>query len=250
MMKTILKQLKNGLLVSCQPQPGTALSGSEIMSIMAIAAEKGGAVGLRANGPADIRAIKQVSSLPLVGVNKVYKGIPTAADVIITPSYEAAVEIIEAGCDILGIDCTARGRSYDDVNRIIEAIKKHYPDIPIMADISTLEEGIMAAKMGVDILSTTLSGYTNTSLGMSEEEARNFSRYPSGQEPLPDFQLISDLRKHCDLLINAEGRFWEIAEIQKAFTSSADMLTVGTAITSPQLITKRFVTAINEISPK
>jgi len=247
MMNLILEKLKNGLIVSCQASPGWPLYGSENMQKMAVAAEVGGAAGIRACWPSDIKAVKEVCNLPLIGVNKIYKNIPpTAADITITPTYEAAVAIIEAGCDIVGIDCTIRGRSYQDLAEIIEALKKNYPHIPIMGDLSTLEEGLMAAELGVDILSTTLSGYTNTSLGISEEEARNLSSYPEGQEPPPDFELIRQLRQKTDKLINAEGRFWEIADVKEAFRCGTDMITIGSAITAPQLITKRFAYAIKE----
>ena len=244
---SIVEQLKNGLIVSCQAFPGWPFYGSEYMQKMAVAAQEGGAAGIRACWPDYIRLIKQAVPLPVVGINKIAHGTPTAADVIITPSFEAAAEIIEAGSDIVALDCTARGRSWDDVHKLVSDIKKHYPDIPLMADISTAEEGIMAAKMGVDIVSTTLSGYTNTSLGITEEEARTMTKYPEGMEPPPDFALIEALRQQTDLYINAEGRFWETGQVQQAFRCGADMVTVGTAITAPQLITRRFVKAIGEI---
>jgi len=247
-MNPVLEKLKGGLIVSCQASPGWPLYGSENMQKMAIAATVGGAAGIRACWPGDIAAVKEVTSLPIIGVNKIYSKQPTAADVIITPSFEAAVAIIEAGCDIVGIDCTARGRSYEQLAEIIFALKKHYPDIPLMGDLSTLEEGLMAAKFGVDILSTTLSGYTNTSLGISEEEARQLSSYPEGQEPPPDYELIKQLRRQTDKLINAEGRFWEIGEVKEAFRLGADMITIGSAITAPQLITKRFAYAVKEVT--
>ena len=246
-MNMLLERLKNGLIVSCQAFPGWPFFGAEHMQRMAVAAQEGGAAGIRACWPDNVRLIKQAASLPVIGINKVFQGKPSAADVVITPNFEAAAEIIEAGCDILGMDCTARGRSWDDVHTIINTIQNHYPHIPIMADISTAEEGKMAAQMGVTILSTTLSGYTNTSLGITEEQARSLTHYPDGKEPLPDFELIKILRQNTDLCINAEGRFWEIQQLQEAFRCGADMVTVGTAITAPQLITKRFVNAIREI---
>jgi len=243
----LLERLKNGLIVSCQAFSGWPFFGAEHMQRMAVAAQEGGAAGIRACWPDNVRMIKQAVSLPVIGINKVFHGNPSAADVMITPSFEAAAEIIEAGCDILGMDCTARGRSWDDVHNIVSNIQKHYPHIPIMADISTAEEGKMAAQMGVTILSTTLSGYTNTSLGISEEQARSQAYHPYENELPPDFKLIKALRLHADVYINAEGRFWEIQQVQEAFRCGADMVTVGSAITAPQLITKRFVNSIREI---
>ena len=246
-MRIDLSRLKNGLIVSCQASPGWPLYGSEYMVRMAIAAKEGGAVALRANGTEDIIAIKQAVDLPVIGVNKVYKEPPTAFSVNITPNYATATAIIEAGCDIVALDTTARGRSWQDVKDIIAEIRKNYPEVPIMADLSTLEEALMAAEMGVDIISTTLSGYTNTSLGVSEAEGKLLSQYPAGAEPPPDYQLIRDIRAHTKVLINAEGRFWEIAQAQEAFRCGADMITVGSAITAPQKTTKRFYDALKEV---
>jgi len=246
-MTTVLEKLKNGLIVSCQASPGWPFFGVEYMQKMAIAAQEGGAAGIRACWPDNIRGVKQAVTLPVIGVNKVFSGVPTAADVVITPTFEAAAAIIEAGCDIVALDCTVRGRSRDDLYKIIDDIRKHYPGVPIMADISTVDEGLLADELGVDILSTTLSGYTNTSLGITEDEARNLTRYPGGAEPPPDIDLIRQLRKRSNLLINAEGRFWEPEQMQQAFLAGADMVTIGSAITAPQLITKRFVNAIGEI---
>ena len=239
--------MNKGLIVSCQASPGWPFYGSTYMQRMALAAQQGGAVGIRACWPDDVRAVKEAVDLPVIGVNKVYRDRPTAADVIITPTLKSAVEIIEAGCDILGIDCTARGRSWDDVARLLDSIRALYPGLPIMADISTFEEGIKAAQLGVQYLSTTLSGYTNTSLGLTEEEARQHTSYPEGSEPPPDLDLITMLRSNTSLPINAEGRFWTTEQVCQAFRNGADYVTIGTAITAPQLITRRFVDAIREV---
>ena len=123
-MKTELDKLRNGLIVSCQASIGWPLYGSEYMVQMAIAAKEGGAIAVRANEPTDIKAIKQAVDLPVIGVNKIYLKPPTVADVCITPTFKAAKEIIEAGCDILAMDSTARGRGYKEVQVIVDEIKK------------------------------------------------------------------------------------------------------------------------------
>ena len=55
----ILKQIKGGLIVSCQALKTEPLYDSYIMSKMAYAAMLGGAVGIRANTIVDINTIKQ-----------------------------------------------------------------------------------------------------------------------------------------------------------------------------------------------
>ena len=100
-----------------------------------------------------------------------------------------------------------------------------------MADISTLEEGINCAKLGVDVLSTTLSGYTT-------------------QSPIegdgPDFKLLEALVKETDKPVILEGRIWEPEQINKAFELGAHAVVIGSAITRPQLITKRFINNVDE----
>ena len=95
-----------------------------------------------------------------------------------------------------------------------------------MADISTVEEGINAAKLGANMLSTTLSGYTQFSQNKGSK---------------PDFELLEQLVTETNLPVVLEGRIWEPEEVDKAFELGAHCVVIGSAITRPQLITKRFV---------
>ena len=72
---------------------------------MALAAEAGGAVGIRANSPADIAAIRAVTDLPLIGLSKVEM---TDFEVYITPTIADAVAVADAGADIIALDATDR----------------------------------------------------------------------------------------------------------------------------------------------
>lgn len=251
-MNKIVESLCKKLIVSCQAFPGSPMYGTEHIAAMALAAEKGGAGGLRACWADNIRAVKAVSKLPVIGINKVTNGGPMRPDhVYITPTFEAASEVIEAGCDILGMDFTPRNRSYSDIETLIAAIRKAYPGIPIMADLSTLEEGVMAEQLGADIVSTTLSGYTIESIRQmnADTEALMAEYRKTGEVPEfePDYALIAALKARVKIPINAEGRFWERADILRGLSAGADMVTVGSAITAPDAITKRFVRAIENM---
>jgi N-acylglucosamine-6-phosphate 2-epimerase len=243
-----VQSLCGKLVVSCQAFPGSPFYGAEFIAAFAKCAELGGAGGIRACWAENIRAVKAAVKLPVIGINKVTGGESMRPDrVYITPSFESAVAVIEAGCDILGMDMTPRGRSWSEIGALVERIKKAYPDIPVMADISTLDEGVMAEQLGADIVSTTLSGYTLASIREMDEHETLFGVYQStGEIPefAPDYALIAALRKRISVPINAEGRFWERADVQHGFASGASMVTVGAAITAPEAITKRLVHAI------
>ena len=243
-----VQSLCGKLIVSCQAYPDSPLYGAEFIAAFAKCAELGGAGGIRACWAENIRAVKAAVKLPVIGINKVTCGESMRPDrVYITPSFESAAEVIEAGCDILGMDMTPRGRNWSEIGLLVEQIKRAYPNMPIMADISTLDEGVMAEQLGADIVSTTLSGYTLESIRQMKGYEFLLEVYQStGEIPEfpPDYDLIAALKKQISVPINAEGRFWERAEVQQGFASGASMVTVGSAITAPEAITKRFVHAI------
>ena len=54
-------------------------------------------------------------------------------------------------------------------------------------------------------------------------------------------QLIRDLKKAVSLPVNGEGRIWELADLEAVWDAGADMVTIGSAVTRPHLITRRFV---------
>lgn len=57
-MNPKVENLKGKLIVSCQALPDEPLHSSFIMGRMALAAKQGGASGIRANTPEDIKEIK------------------------------------------------------------------------------------------------------------------------------------------------------------------------------------------------
>jgi len=224
-----LDSLKGGLIVSCQAGADSPLHGPLFMAAMAQCARMGGAVGIRANGPADIKAIKKATGLPVIGINKKnYSG----SEVYITPVWEDAEEVIAVGSDIVALDGTPRPRPNDvSLSDVIEAIHKNSTAL-VMADISNLEDAIYADRCGADIIATTMSGYTP---------------YTADKRHGPDLDLISAIAARIDKPIIAEGRFWTPDQAMEALRRGALAVVIGTAITLPQAITSRFVRAMQKL---
>jgi N-acylglucosamine-6-phosphate 2-epimerase len=223
-MSSLRDHLRGGLIVSCQALPGEPLFGAEIMARLAVAAEAGGAVGIRANSPADIAAIRAVTPLPLIGLSKVDV---SGFDVYITPTLADARSVADAGADIIALDATERphpeGSTADFIRRVREATGKL-----ILADISTDAEAFAAQDAGADFISTTMSGYTPSS--------------PSGEEP--DLALVRRLAPQMRVPVIAEGRIATPEQARAALAAGAWAVVVGGAITRPQQITARFVQAL------
>jgi N-acylglucosamine-6-phosphate 2-epimerase len=144
-MNQLYEQLRSGLIASCQALPEELLHGSEIMACVTVAAWRGGAVGIRANGLADIRAIRASVPLLIIGL---YQDDTTG--VYITPTVEHARAVAEAGADIMALDRTQRPRpDGKTLAEVTAAIHSEFGK-PVQADVSTLEEGLAAeAILGV-----------------------------------------------------------------------------------------------------
>lgn len=219
-------KIHQGLIVSCQAYEGDPLFGSQIMAAMARAAVTGGAVGIRANSPSDIAAIRQATDLPLIGL---WKQHTPGFDVYITPTRAAARTIVEAGCDVVAVDATPRPRpGGEQLAELVTYIQQELKR-PVMADVSCLADALAAEASGVDLISTTLAGYT-----------------AHGRPPIPgpDIEFVAELTAHCHTPIVAEGRFRDPQEVRQAIELGAAAVVVGSAITRPEFITAHFVSQI------
>jgi N-acylglucosamine-6-phosphate 2-epimerase len=222
----LLTQIQGGLIVSCQALPDEPLHGSDIMARMAMAAEIGGAVAIRANGPADVAAIRAVTELPIIGLHKV--DVP-GFDVYITPGIEDAEALVDAGADLIALDATERPHPEGTTAEFIAAVKEA-TGLPLIADISAIEEAISAERAGADIVSTTLSGYTPY----------------SPQQQAPDLDLVRAAAASLKVPVLAEGRISTPDEARAALDAGAFAVVVGGAITRPQQITARFVRGMSK----
>lgn len=224
-----METIKGGLIVSCQALADEPLHSSFIMGRMAIAAKEGGAVGIRANSKDDIIEIKNCVDLPVIGIiKKDYEG----SDVYISATMDEIDALIESGCDIIALDATQSKRPYDiDLTTFYHAIRSKYPEIKLMADCSTHREALMADKLGFDYIGTTLVGYTKQS-EMDRIEA-------------DDFKILSDILKDVTHPVIAEGNIDTPEKARRVLELGAYAVVVGSIITRPQMITKRFVDRIN-----
>lgn len=225
--KEILKKIKGGLIVSCQALETEPLYDSYIMSKMAWAAFLGGAVGIRANTVVDIKAIKERVDLPLIGI---IKQVYADSDVYITPTMKEVDALVEVGCEIIAVDATSRPRPNGvTFEEFFTEVRRKYPNQLFMADTSCFEEGALAERLGCDLIGTTMAGYTPYTKGTS----------------LPDFDLMERYVKELNTPVIAEGGIWYPEQLKKAIDTGVHAAVVGTAITRPMDITKRFVNALD-----
>lgn len=223
----LVEGLRGGLVVSCQAPVGSPLRHPEHMAAMARAAELAGAVAIRADGPAFVAAIRAAVKLPIIGIDKRPDIDPVA---YITPCLASVTALVAAGADLVAVDGTARPRSARAAAtpaELIAQIRAAHPDLPVMADVAELAEGVSAAAAGADIVATTLSGYTG----------------PPPPPAGPDLALVEALVASQPRPVIAEGRYATPEEVRAAFAAGAHAVVVGTAITDTLALARRFVAA-------
>jgi len=225
---TIIDFLKKKIIVSSQAMPNEPFYDETSMLAMMESVVKGGASGLRVAGARDVKNAKKFN-LPVIGLTKPDKLPENWKSVVyITPGRKEVRELILADADIIAMDATMRKRPDGSLlEELFELV--HSSNKFVMADVSTLQEGINADKLGADIISTTLAGYTDES---------------DNAEEGPDFVLLENLVKSVNKPVFLEGRVWYPEDVKKAFELGAHSVVIGSAITRPHLITKRFVEGI------
>jgi N-acylglucosamine-6-phosphate 2-epimerase len=223
--------LEGGLVVSVQAPEGSPLRETSHMVAMARAAEAGGAAGIRAEGGADIAAIRAAVALPMIGSRK--RRVP-GTDVYITPELADAHEPAAAGADILAVDATLRPRpggvsSSDFIAALSQALAQ-----PVLADVDSVDAGVAARESGAAAVATTLSGYTG----------------PEPPPAEPDVELVARLAAELDCPVLAEGRYASPDLVRAALEAGAFAVVVGAAITDPLALTRRFAAAAKAGAPR
>ncbi len=198
---------------------------------MARAAKEGGAVGIRANTKEDIEEIQKNVDLPIIGiVKRDYEN----CDVYITPTMKEIDELMEVRPEIIALDATSSLRPNGvTLDEFYKEIRKKYPNQKLMADCSTVEEAIHADKLGFDFIGTTLVGYTKQSKDSKIEEN--------------DFGILREIISQVSNKVIAEGNIDTPEKAKRVLELGSYSVVVGSIITRPQNITKRFSDAIGEL---
>ena len=227
----INEKLEKGLIVSCQALDNEPLHSSFIMGRMALAAKMAGAVGIRANTVSDIKEIKENVDLPIIGIiKKDYDN----SEVYITPTMDEVEALVAEGVDIIATDGTNSKRPKNEgLKDFYEEIRAKYPDIKLMADCSTVDEAVMADKLGFDYIGTTLIGYTPQSTGDKIDA--------------DDFKILREIIEKVNHPVIAEGNVDKPEKAKRVLELGALTVVVGGAITRPQNIAKKFVDCIETL---
>lgn len=222
----VLARWRGGLIVSCQAAAGSPLARPEIIAALAVIAEQNGAVGVRIEGEANIRCVREAVQIPVLGIEKRAED---GSDVYITPTYDSARRVAASGADMIALDATARARPRgENLNTIIERVHVELR-CPVMADISTYDEGVRAIEeIGADVISTTLAGYTPETASDGDE---------------PNRRLVERLAKRLDAPVICEGRLRSREHVEQAFACGAFAVVIGTAITGVDWLVRHYVAA-------
>lgn len=231
-MERVLEKLKGGLIVSCYAGDdiNPEMASPEAMACVARSCAAGGAAAIRTNLE-NVAAVRKAVDVPLIGIKKIYRsGDVNGGDFRITPTLKEVEALLAAGADGIAVDGTRRDR-YDDLTleQFLREIKTRF-DTLVIADVSTVEEGVHAWRCGADMVGTTLSGYTPYS-----KNPIAFGTLPS---PAPDYEIIAELRSAGVERVVAEGRYTNGTKLKKALEAGAYSVVIGTSITEPKKIVK------------
>ncbi|MCW6036721.1 N-acetylmannosamine-6-phosphate 2-epimerase [Spirulina subsalsa FACHB-351] len=224
----MLDTLKHKLIVSCQAPVDSPLHSPIVITALAKAAILRGAVGVRIDTPSHVKAVReQLPTVPIIGLWK--QQIP-GYSVYITPRFEDAIAIGEAGADIIAIDATSRLRPNSE--KVLDLISKIHQDLGklVMADVDDLESARMAIEAGVDIVGTTLYGYTEKTQDCDP----------------PGWDLLQQMVKEFEIPVICEGGIATPEMAKKALDLGAYSVVVGGAITGVDLKLQAFQAVFSE----
>ena len=224
----ILNRIKGGLIVSCQMEKHAPGYRDDTVISLVEGAVWAGAVGLRINGIENIKQVRAITDLPIIGLKKVFS---EKTEVFMTPTVLEVKEVIEAGADIVAIDGTDRLINGEPAWNIIPKIKKMFPEIMILADVRDDEDALKAIELGADFVAPTFYRF--------KKDAKSTD--------LPDWEMFAKMCRVCKekAYVLMEGKIWTVEDAIRSLHYGAYAVVVGSAITRPHIVARRFVDHIN-----
>lgn len=155
----------------------------------------------------------------------IIKAVYEDSGVYITPTLKEVKALLTTGCEVIALDATKRNRpNGEKIEDLVAYIRQNAPATEMMADCSTFEEAKAADELGFDYIGSTLRGYTEYTKGI----------------PIPDYDLLKKMRSELSAKIIAEGGIWELGQLERVLACDPYAVVIGSAITRPMDITKRF----------
>ena len=225
-------QLEGGLIVSVQAPEGSPMRHPDVIAAMAEASLRNGATGVRLESPEHIGAVR--NRCPNALIIGLWKRTFPDSSVYITPRWEDIQAVWAAGADVIALDATARQRpGKEDLAALIKKSKEEL-GAPLMADVDSITNGLIAASLGCEWVGTTLYGYTEQ----------------TAQQNPPGYGLISPLREQLpdQVTLICEGGIKSPDSALQALEHGADLVVVGTAITGVDLQVTDYLRALSRQS--
>ena len=224
--------IKKGLIVSCQPNSiEDTFYDIKFINRMCLAAQSGNAVALRVEGVENIRQLSKKIKLPIIALVKRCSPIDCMSTRCITPDIKDIIKLYQSGAKIIAVDFTLRDSA--DIKfytNIMHEVTK-LDNLKIIADVSSIEEALLAQDCGVSYISSTLTGYTSITNNI----------------PLPNIDIIKEFKKNIKIPYFAEGGYSSFESIKNAFDYGAHCVVIGTAITRPNIITRKYSRFIEKV---
>ena len=216
---------KTRLYVSCQASICSHLNNPELLLCVAKDVVSAGAFGIRAEGISNLKLMHENLKVPIISlVKSKYQD----GSVCITRKISQINKLVEVGCKTIAVDGTNRIIDSMTGSMFITFIKNNFPEVSIIADVSTLEEAVSSLYAGANYVATTLRGYTPWT---SHNSYDNF-----------DFNFLD---KICSEIspnkIVAEGRISSPSIFGDLCAYNLNSIVVGKAISDPKYLTKNFL---------
>ncbi|MFC8076965.1 N-acetylmannosamine-6-phosphate 2-epimerase [Streptomyces sp. NPDC057307] len=217
--------IPGGLIVSLTPSPRSPWQSVEDVVRLAAAAQAGGAVAVKVDGPDAVRAVKR--AVPGLFVLAVSIDGSHGGVVRITPTPAHAAALADAGADVVELEADSAARRHDGQD-LFELVASFVAlGRPVKAGVPGIDDARTAVAAGAAIVSSSTMGYP--------------AKADAG--PLPDLALVHTLVAAAGVPVVAERGYATPEEVRAAFAAGAHAVVVGSAIVDPVWLTARFAEA-------